>query len=256
MVLISNRQDMIRNYLFEKGQTPVQTLADVLGASLATVRRDLAEMEQAGSIERLHGSARIASGAKGEVAFDARESANLLAKRAIASEAAKNIVAGSTIFLDAGTTVLQLARRIKLLGMPLTVFTNGVIVAQELAHIPEISVCLLGGRIRPENMSIVGPLAERMIDDLWFDQLFLGASAVADDGWLSSYDADEARLNACMINRAQSAYILADGDKFGSRATYNVFCLSDAVKLITDRQPNQAFGAFAQEVGLDIIYAG
>ncbi|MBL1421907.1 MAG: DeoR/GlpR transcriptional regulator [Alphaproteobacteria bacterium] len=253
--MISNRQDMIRNYLFEKGQTPVQTLADVLGASLATVRRDLAEMEQAGSIERLHGSARIASGAQDEVAFDARESANLLAKRAIASEAAKNIIAGSTIFLDAGTTVLQLAKRIKLLGMPLTVFTNGVVVAQELAYIPEISVNLLGGRIRPENMSIVGPLAERMIDDLWFDQLFLGASAIADDGWLSSYDADEARLNACMTKRAQSVYILADGDKFSSRATYNVFCLSNAMKLITDVAPNQAFGSFAQKADLDIIYA-
>ncbi|MBL1241566.1 MAG: DeoR/GlpR transcriptional regulator [OCS116 cluster bacterium] len=253
--MINNRQEMIRNYLFEKGQTPVQALADMLGASLATVRRDLVEMEQAGVIERLHGSARIASGAKGEVGFGARESANLLAKRAIASAAAETIVAGSTIFLDAGTTVLQLARRIKLMGMPLTVFTNGLTVAQELAHIPGISVCLLGGRIRPENMSIVGPLAEQMMEKLWFDQLFLGASAIADDGWLSSYDADEARLNGCMVSRAQHTYILADGDKFGSRATYNVFRLSSAVKLITDRGFDGEFSAFAQEADLRIIYA-
>lgn len=253
---MANRKEMIRNHLFEKGQTPVQTLADVIGASLATIRRDLVEMEQTGVIERMHGSAKIAENAIGEVGFDARESANLLAKRAIASEAAKTIVAGSTIFLDAGTTVLQLARRIKSMNIPLTVFTNGLIVAQELAHIAEISVCLLGGRIRSENMSVVGPLAEQMIENLWFDQLFLGASAIADDGYLSSYDADEARLNACMLRRAQSAYILADGDKFGSRATYNVLRLSAGVKVITNGGLNDDFVAYGQDAKLDIIYAG
>ena len=250
--MTTDRKELIRNHLFVKGQTPVQDLAEIIGASLATIRRDLLEMEQSGSIERLHGSARIAASAKAEVGFEARENSNLLAKRAIAAAASKTITPNSTIFLDAGTTVLQLARRIKLMNMPLTVFTNGVIVAQELAQIPKISVNLLGGRIRPENMSIVGPFAEKMIAELWFDRLFLGASAIANDGWLSSYDADEAKLNSLMVARTQNISVLTEYQKFGTRATYNVFKLSDSANIITDHEINADFTAYAKENGLDI----
>lgn len=245
--MTNNRKEMIRNHLFEKGQTPVQNLSEIIGTSIATLRRDLLEMEREGIIERLHGSARIAVSAKAEVGFNARESSNLLAKRAIAAAASKTIVPKSTIFLDAGTTVLQLARSIKLMKMPLTVFTNGVIVAQELAHVPEISVSLLGGRIRPENMSIVGPFAEKMISELWFDQLFLGASAIANDGWLTSYDVDEARLNSCMVSRTNSLSILTEHQKFGSRATYNVVKLSGGVNIITNQQVNAEFKKYVAD---------
>ena len=231
----TDRHDQIRSHLFKNGLTPVQTLADMLGASLATIRRDLTEMEAKGTIERLHGSARIATGSEGEVAFGSRENTNLLAKRAIAAIAADLVTPDSTIFLDAGTTVLQLARQLKLMKISLTIFTNGLVVAQELATAPNLKVHLLGGRLRPENMSTTGPFADDMIGELWFDQLFLGASAIDGGGVVSSFDAEEAQLNRKMLDQAAQVFLLADHSKFDSRATYSVFSMSPNETLITDQ---------------------
>jgi DNA-binding Lrp family transcriptional regulator len=179
--MLTDRASDIRTYLFENGQTAVVRLAEVLGTSLATMRRDLTEMEQAGLVERLHGAARIAQAALHEVGFKARENTNLAAKRAVALAACPLIRPGSTILLDAGTTVLQLARHIRLTRLPVTVFTNGLAVAQELADVPEVTLCLLGGRLRAENLSMIGPLADAMLRGLWFDQCQHGGTFGAGD---------------------------------------------------------------------------
>ena len=233
-VLMPERQAQISDFLFEHGQTSVHQLADKVGISLATLRRDLVEMEQNGQVQRLHGAARLASSASAEVAFSQRENTNLPAKRAIAISAQRRIRPGSVIFLDAGTTVLQLARRIRMSPMPLTVFTNGLVVAQELISVPGVEVNLLGGRVRVENMSVAGAVAEGFLEKLWFDQLFLGASALDANFSVSSFDADEARLNATMINRAAQVWVLADRSKFEQRATYAVCDLQPHHNLITD----------------------
>ena len=141
------------------------------------------------------------------------------------------------------------------MNMPLTVFTNGIVVAQELAHVPDIQVYLLGGRIRPENMSIIGPFADEMLGKVWFDQLFLGASAIDDNGWVSSYDADEAQLNTRMLSRSDNVFLLADQQKFGVRATYNVFRLTGDETLILDGTVPTGFSGYAAEKQLNIVTA-
>src|SRR4051812_41599268 len=126
------RLDAIRSHLYAHGFSSIQALADSVGASLATIRRDLQVLEQDGAIDRVHGGARIAEGSSVEVAFQERAKRNLGAKRAIAAAAYARLAPHATIFLDAGTTVLQLARLIRLNPMPLRIFTNGLPVAQEL----------------------------------------------------------------------------------------------------------------------------
>ena len=253
--MANTRQDDIRNYLFDSGETPVQVLADAMGASLATVRRDLTEMEKSGLVERLHGAARIARLARSEAAFAHRETTRLAEKRAIASLAFEEIKPGSMIFLDAGTTVLQLARRIMLADMPVTLVTNSLVVARELTQASRISLILLGGRLRAENLSTTGPGAVAMLETMWFDQLFLGASAISNDGWLSSYDENEAQLNAHMAKRAAELHVLADHSKFGQRAAFNVLSLKKADALITDKAPDEAFYENASVSSADIKVA-
>ena len=253
--MAADRASTIRAYLFRHGQTSVQHLADAVGSSIATIRRDLTGMEQAGMVERLHGAARIATGTLREVGFKTREAANLPAKRAIALAAFAMIRPGSAVMLDAGTTVLQLARQIRLTGLPLRVFTNGIAVAEELVDLPEVTLCLLGGRVRAENLSMTGPLADAMLQGLWFDQLFLGASAISDDGWITSHDADEARVNASMMARSAQTVLLSDASKFGQRATHAVERLSGAEHLVTDQAPPAAFATYAEAVGLAVTIA-
>lgn len=250
------RQNEIRDYLFDQGETPVHELADAVGASLATLRRDLTEMEKTGLVERTHGAARIANSGQQEAAFAHRETANLAAKRAIANAAFELVTPGSMIFLDAGTTVLQLARRIMLARIPITLVTNGLVLARELAQAPEVNLIVLGGRLRAENMSTTGPGAMAMLETFWFDHLFLGASAISKDGWLSSFDAEEAQLNQHMTQRAGSVSVLADHSKFASRAAYSVLKLDHHQRLVTDARLVGEFADYANQVGLEITVAG
>jgi len=228
-----DRLDAIRSHLYANGFSTIQALADAIGASLATVRRDLQVLEREGAIDRVHGGARIAEGSSVELAFQERAKRHLSAKRAIATAAYDLLTPRTAIFLDAGTTVLQLARLIRLNPMPLRIFTNGLTVAQEFLNIPNLEVVLLGGQLRSENASLVGPQAEAMLESIWFDQLFLGASAISPDGAIYSVDSAEANLNKCMLTRSAHRFVLADSSKFGTMATYKVAPLS-AAKVITD----------------------
>ena len=228
-----DRLDAIRSHLYANGFSTIHTLADAIGASLATVRRDLQILEREGLIDRTHGGARIAEGSSVELAFQERAKRHLSAKRAIATAAYDLLVPRTAIFLDAGTTVLQLARLIRINPMPLRIFTNGLTVAQEFLDIPNLEIVLLGGLLRSENASLVGPQAEAMLDSIWFDQLFLGASAISPDGAIYSVDSAEASLNKRMLTRSAHCFVLADSSKFGTTATYKVAPL-DTAKVITD----------------------
>jgi DeoR/GlpR family transcriptional regulator of sugar metabolism len=230
----ADRLEAIRHHLYTHGVTSVPDLAEAIGASLATVRRDLQSLEQQGVVSRTHGSARIAQGAETEAAFSVREKQNIAAKRAIAQAAYDQLEPHSAVFLDAGTTVLQLVRLLRLNPIPLTVFTNGLTVAQELMTVSRVKTSLIGGQLRVENASLVGPAAEAALQGLWFDRLFLGASAIGDDDRIYSVDAAEAALNALMQARAAATVVLADATKFDRRATYVVSRLAAPIEVITD----------------------
>ena len=214
-----DRATAIRQHLFAKGYSSIAEIAAAVGASEPTVRRDLLTLEAEGQILRTHGGAQIAETSGVEVAFESREQINLPAKRAIG---------------EAAYQVLQLARRLRLNPMPLRVFTNCLPVAQVLMPVTEIGVTLLGGSLRRQNASMVGPLAEAALEKLWFDQLFLGAGGISDRGEISSRDEQEARLNALMLTRSKAPVIVADADKFGPQLTYGVAHLGAGMCLLTD----------------------
>ncbi|NLR99924.1 DeoR/GlpR transcriptional regulator [Rhizobium sp. P38BS-XIX] len=252
--LKTDRLDLIRSHLYANGFSTIQDIADAVGASLATIRRDLQVLQQDGAIDRIHGGARIAEGSAVELAFQEREKRQLSAKRAIANAAYEQLSPRAAIFLDAGTTVLQLAKLIRINPIPLRIFTNGLIVAQEFLNIPHLNVVLLGGQLRSENASLVGPQAEAMLEDIWFDQLFLGASAIGADGAIYSVDSAEASLNRRMLARSADRFVLADASKFGTMATYRVAPLKSA-KLITDTNLTPHWRAQLGDLCVDTIFA-
>jgi DeoR family fructose operon transcriptional repressor len=226
------RLDAIRSHLYANGFSTIQSLADSVGASLATDSRVTLPCRTRGSIDRSMAGADC-RGILCRVAFQERAKRNLVAKRAIAAAAYELLAPHATVFLDAGTTVLQLSRLIRIHPLPLRIFTNGLAVAQEFLNVPDLEVAVLGGQLRSENASLVGPQAEAMLDSLWFDQLFLGASAVGPDGVIYSVDSAEANLNKRMLSRAAQSFLLADSAKFGTMATYRVAPLA-ATRIVTD----------------------
>lgn len=248
----TDRLEAIRQHLYVQGVCSIPALADAVGTSLATVRRDLQILEQQGVVSRSHGSARIANGAETEAAFAVREKQNLEAKRAIAQAAYDALEPHGAVFLDAGTTVLQLVRLLRINPMPLTVFTNGLVVAQELMAVPKLRISLIGGQLRVDNASLVGPAAETALQSLWFDRLFLGAGAIGDDNRIYSVDAAEASLNALMRQRSAETVVLADATKFGRRATYGVTPVDASLRIITDDRLAPAACAGIRNTGADL----
>ena len=250
-----DRLEAIRHHLYVQGLTSIQDLADAMGASVATVRRDLLTLEEQGAVGRTRGGAQIARGADIEVAFEVREKQQLAEKRSIAIAAYDLLHPHSSVFLDAGTTVLQLARLLRVDPMPLNVFTNGLIVAQTLMNVPKLRITVIGGTLRNENASMVGPAAEAELDRLWFDHLFLGMSAVGADRRMYSVDAMEARLNERMMARSAAVTVLADATKFNRRATYLVGPLAAPMRLITTAGLAAAERAGLEEAGVEVLVA-
>jgi DeoR family fructose operon transcriptional repressor len=244
-----DRASAIRQHLYSVGPSSVADLAAAIGASEPTVRRDLSALEEAGVVERTHGGARIAAASGAEVAFEQREQINLAAKRAIGEAAHALLRPETAVFLDAGTTVLQLARCLRLHPLPLRIFTNCLPVAQLLLPVPGLTITLLGGTLRAQNASVVGPLAEDALERLWFDQLFLGVGAVSDSGDIASVDEQEARLNRHMLTRSAETVLMADADKFGPRLTWAVAPLPEAAQVITDARLSADWRARLAERG-------
>jgi DeoR/GlpR family transcriptional regulator of sugar metabolism len=250
-----DRATAIRQHLFARGHCSTAEIARAVGASEPTVRRDLSVLEAEGQILRSHGGAQIAETAGVEIAFERRERINLPLKRAIGEAAYRLLRPDTSVFLDAGTTVLQLARRLRLNPMPLRLFTNCLPVAQVLMGAPQVTVTLLGGTLRRENASMVGMLAEAALERLWFDQLFLGAGAIAEDGSISGMDDQEARLNTLMLSRVQAPVVLADADKFGGRLTYGVGRLVRGAHVVTDTRLTPDWHRRLADLGAELTLA-
>ncbi|WDR03526.1 DeoR/GlpR family DNA-binding transcription regulator [Devosia algicola] len=250
------RLEAVRQHLYINGASTITELCEAVGASVATLRRDLMVLEKGGLIERVHGGARLAEGTGIELGFIQRENANIAAKRAIADAAFELIQPHSAIFLDAGTTVLQLARRLRLNPMPLTAVTNGLPVAQDLMGVTGVKVLLVGGELRPENASLVGPHAEAQLDRMQFDQLFIGAGAISEDPTIFTKDLAEASLNARMLARSRQRIVLADGSKFGRSATYVVGKFSNLTHAITDDTLPTRWCQEIRNTGVELIVTG
>jgi DeoR/GlpR family transcriptional regulator of sugar metabolism len=232
--MLEQRLHHIQQLLFADGYSSVQTLAERTQSSEATVRRDLERLSGLGLVTRTRGGARLAQTSGAEIAFQAREHQEVTYKRLIAEAAYKLLRPGSTVLLDAGTTVLQLARMIRRQPIALTVITNSFAVTQELLGLETVKLFLLGGQIRPENLSSVGVYAEEALKKFWIEQLFLGSNAVHFEHGLSSHDSSEASLNALMLERSETRILLADSSKFGSTAMHHVAPLTRLSRVITD----------------------
>ncbi|MCQ2006301.1 DeoR/GlpR family DNA-binding transcription regulator [Rhizobium sp. NRK18] len=249
----SNRLEAIRSHLYAHGPTSINDLSQAMNASIATIRRDLAELEEAGTVDRVHGGARLAQGSSVEIDFDMREQQSISEKRSIATAAYQLIKPHSSVFLDAGTTVLQVASLLRIEPVPCLVFTNGLRVAQELFNVPRVRINLVGGSLRNENASFVGPLAEQMLHSIWIDTLMLGVGAIADDGVIYSIDSTEARLNTTMIERSSRHIILATAGKFGHNATFAVGKVPKGAIIITSTLLGDEWHERIREWGCELI---
>jgi DeoR family transcriptional regulator of aga operon len=218
--------------LATSGSVSVAELAANLGASLATIRRDLELLEDQRMLIRNHGGA-VGQGVLYELPLRYKSARHQEEKRRIAAAAASRVTDGSAIGLTGGTTTTEVARSL-VERAGLTVVTNALNIASELAIRPNLKLVVTGGHARPESYELVGPLAEQSLRGLNLDVVFIGADGVSEDAGLTTHHEVEAHTNLALIERAAHVIAVADSSKIGRIAFAKICGLERIHELITD----------------------
>lgn len=189
----------------------VNELADIFGVSVATVRRDLAQLEDERAISRTYGGAAIAP-TRREMTMAQRELRSAGEKRRIGKYAASMLKEGDVVILDAGSTSEQVAAAIDP-QMDIAVITNGLRCISQLVLRERARVLVMGGNLRGVNETICGPDAEAMLKRVFADYAFIGADAVDHERGVASRTYDQSRLKTLMMRQAVQVFVIADSSK-------------------------------------------
>lgn len=235
-VFARERQDAIARTVEEHGRARVADLARQFRVSEVTIRKDLVILEGGHRLVRTHGGAIDVPRNRPELAFEIRERLQQDEKGRIAKAAAGLVHDDESIVMDASTTALMVARELKARGgwTQLTVITNGLRLASELAGQPGIVVLMLGGRVRWEALSVVGQLGDGLFGRINVQKAFLGAAGFTLESGLADATDEEAQIKRSMVAAAREVIAVVDHTKWG-RAAFATFCPTKSVStFITD----------------------
>ncbi len=226
------RLSEILQILGTDGTVDVGALAVRLDMSEATIRRDLQLLEEQHMLARTHGGA-VTSGAMYELPMRYKAARHHPEKTRIAREAATRVPDGAVVGLTGGTTTTEVARAV-LARTGLTVVTNALNIAGELAIRSDLKLVVTGGTARPESYELVGPMAERALAEMNLDIAIVGVDGVTLDEGLTTHHEVEASTNRVLLEQARTVVAVADSSKLGLVAFARI-CPLDAVdELITD----------------------
>ncbi len=231
-MLTTQRKQLLLARLAAEGQLVAKALAQELGTSEDTIRRDLRELAAEGRLQRVHGGALPASPAMGDLAL--REQVSVADKAALGRFGASLVRDGQVVILDGGTTAIQVARHLAP-GLRATLVTHSPAVAVELARHPGIEILVLGGRLFRHSMVNVGAGVIDAAARLRADLFFLGVTGVHPDAGLSTGDAEEAAVKRALHERAAETVVLASPEKLMAASPFVVAPLSAASLLAVAR---------------------
>ena len=230
--MLHERRNDIVEKIMRTGTVKIADLAQEYGVSIETIRRDLECLEKYGYLNRVYGGAVSNKSYSREPTYESREVTNYAEKQAIAAVAASYIDNGSTLFMDVGTTSLEVARCLN--GKKdLTVITNATKMAQSILAGDNNKIVLLGGVLRDGELSVSGFLAEQNLALFHVNTAVIGVGGITMNG-ITDYHIEEANLRRALLTRADKIIAVADHSKFGVVAMNWICPLSQISMLITD----------------------
>ena len=250
-MLSEQRYKEIERLLDQEGTIKTSDLCQLLQTSRETVRRDLEIMEDKGLLKRVHGGA-VRTGEAEEkntsyTSFQKRQSEHLSDKEKIARKAAEYISEGQAIALDSGTTALALARVIKTRFHSLTVVTNSLAIAKELADTEGITLVVTGGVYRADEEAFVSDIATLIFSRINVDLFFLTTCGISVERGVTYQRMDEILVQNKMMEAAARTVVITDSSKIGVNSLVKMCDVSRISMIITDsgvsRQQAEAFQA-------------
>ncbi len=246
------RQQRLLHYIEQQQRITVNQIVEHFDISLATARRDLETLADQGKVQRVHGGAIAVRQAAPEPPVLQRTAEQSSEKVRIGQAAADLVADGETVFLSSGTTVLDVARRLR--GKRgLTVITNSLLVMNELADARDVTVISLGGMLRHSEMSLLGHITELALNELHADKVILGIRAIDPENGLTSGYLPETVTDRAILKIGREVIVVADHTKCGASATAFVAPITAAHTLITDVGTSHAFIAAVQARGVKVM---
>jgi DeoR family transcriptional regulator of aga operon len=233
-LLIVERRQHILSLIQSHGRVVVAELSRDLSTSQITIRKDLDFLHSKGLVHRTHGGALlIQSSALFDPSLQEKQKQHSKEKQRIAAAAAKMVEEGQCVMLDSGTTTTAIAHELRKFSQ-LTVITNAVNIAAELAT-TDLEVIIIGGCLRKNSFSLVGPLAEDVLQEMHADILFLGVDGFDSELGLTTPNLPESRVNRAMVKAARRVVAVCDSTKFKRRSLSRIVPPSAVHCVITDR---------------------
>lgn len=253
--MATDRREALVQALNSSGYVEIRTLPGLLGVSLATVRRDLDQLEAEGLAIRTHGGAMLATSSTSlELPLSAKQAQMVEAKREIARAAVDLIRPGETVLLDAGSTTWQIAAA--MIGHKnATVVSNDLQVLLKLASDPDIAVIDTGGILRQPVFTLYGPPTEAFLAGLHVDWTFLGADAIHPEAGVTNVNLVEVPIKRAMVAAGRRTVVVADHTKFGKTAFASVCSLSAVEAVLTDSAVPDSVVAEYDRLGYRVIRA-
>ena len=252
------RQLEIARFVEQHGRARVAELADHFDVSTVTIRKDLDALADRGRVIRTHGGAIAPRVRRQDLTHDVRDQMQREEKSAIGALAAAQVSDGESILIDASTTGLYLARELmhRSAGQSLTIVTNSIRMASELAVRPDIVVLLMGGRVRGRSLSLVGQLGDAVLSRVNVQKAFVGAAGFTLEEGLTETTEEEAQIKRAMVAAVREVYAIVDHSKWG-RVASATFCRAEGLTaVITDAGAPESMIAELEQKGVKVTQHG
>ncbi|WP_435058636.1 DeoR/GlpR family DNA-binding transcription regulator [Streptomyces sp. bgisy060] len=261
-----DRWNTLLELLAASGKLEVEEAATTLDVSAATIRRDLDELAEQQLLVRTRGGA-VAHGVSYELPLRYKSTRRASEKRRIAEAAADLVAPGEVVGLNGGTTTTEVARALALrfasgraealgaapAGPALTVVTNALNIAGELAVRPQIKIVTTGGVARPQTYELVGPLTVGVLNEVVLDAVVLGVDGIDPELGVMAHQEDEASISRLFTERASRVVVVTDSSKMGRRAFARICGLDRIDLLVTDTDIAPETVAQLTEAGVRVL---
>ena len=245
------RRERILDVVKATGYSSVTELGERFGVSEMTVRRDLGRLEEQGLVRVVHGGVSAANDLRTPLEFQFRTHHNMLAKRALGVHAAGMVEPGSVIAVDAGTTTLELARRLPA-GRGLTVVTHSLPAMGVIARREGVRLIGLAGTYEPEIQAFAGQLASSPLAELRVQTMFLATSSIR-DGAMWATTSHDVEMKRALMQVADRVVLLVDSSKFEYSAFMMVAPLSAVSVMVTDSGISREARRVVADAGVELV---
>lgn len=259
-MLLEQRQEEIVQLLMKEKSVKTSSLCSLFSTSRETIRRDLETLEGQGLIKRIHGGAmRLEASAESAAvytSFDQRKTEHSLNKEEVALEAANYISEGQVIALDSGTTSLELARVLKSRFRQLTVVTNSLSIANELADAGGITLILTGGIYNPEEKACFSDMATLILSHINIDLLFLTTCGISANRGITYQRVEDLVIQNKFMEASDETIVIADSSKLGVNSLVRMCGIEQVSMIITDSYASAEQVAALEEAGVKVVIPG